>query len=94
MILAIEVRAMWHYAMAWQSDCRLISMSSPERDELKRLVDELPDEKVPQVLADLRRHLHPVRERTWPPAFFGSIEGDGTAIGAHAEELLREGFGR
>jgi hypothetical protein len=69
-------------------------MSSPERDELKRLVDELPEEQVPQVLADVRRHLYPVRERAWPPAFFGSIEGDGTAVGARAEELLHEGFGR
>lgn len=69
-------------------------MSSPERDELMRLVEDLPDDQVPQVLADVRRHLRPVREVTWPPVFFGSIEGDGTAIGARAKELLAEGFGQ
>ncbi|GAA5122704.1 hypothetical protein [Haloechinothrix salitolerans] len=67
---------------------------SAERDELLRLVEELPEEEVPQALADVRRHLRPVRERPWPPAWFGSIEGDGTAVGARSEELLREGFGQ
>lgn len=67
---------------------------SAERDELLRLVEELPDEQVPQALAEVRRHLRPVRNRPWPPAWFGSVEGDGTPIGARSEELLREGFGR
>jgi hypothetical protein len=67
---------------------------SAERDELMRLVKDLPDEQVPQVLDDVRRHLQPVQDQSWPPAWFASAEGDGVAIGARSEELLSEGFGR
>jgi len=62
---------------------------SAERDELLRLVQDLPDEQVPQVLADVRKHLRSVPEQTWPPPWFGSVEGDGTAYGARSEELLQ-----
>jgi hypothetical protein len=69
---------------------------SPERDELARLVGELPDEEVPAVLAEVRRRLHPepAPAGEWPPPWFGMIEGDGTAVGRRSEELLAEGFGR
>ncbi|QIS20886.1 hypothetical protein [Nocardia terpenica] len=67
---------------------------SAERDELLRLVEEIPENQVPQVLADVRRHLQIAGASTWPPAWFGSAEGDGTAYGARADELLRDGFGR
>jgi hypothetical protein len=67
---------------------------SAERDQLIRLVQALPEEQIPQALADVRKHLTPVRERSWPPAFFASAPGDGTSIAEHADELLREGFGR
>jgi hypothetical protein len=46
------------------------------------------------VLADVRRHLRLVKDRPWPPAFFGAAEGVGSALGARSEELLSEGFGR
>jgi hypothetical protein len=32
---------------------------SAERDELKRLVEQLPDERVPAVLAEARRQVQP-----------------------------------
>jgi len=66
---------------------------SAERDELLRLVRQIPEEQVPLALADVRRHLRPVQS-TWPPAWFGIAEGDGTDVGARSEDLLREGFGR
>jgi hypothetical protein len=66
---------------------------SPEREELERLVHELPEDQVPIVLADIRRHLHPATDRPWPPAFFASAPGDGTRIADQADDLLREGFG-
>lgn len=66
---------------------------SPEREELERLVHELPEDQVPIVLADLRRHLSSVTSRPSPP-FFASAPGDGTSIADQAEDLLREGFGR
>jgi len=67
---------------------------SAERDELLRLVQVLPDDQVPQALADLRRHLHLAHQQTWPPAWFGIAEGDGTAIAPRIDDLLKEGFGR
>jgi len=69
-------------------------MSSAERDELMRLVRELPDDQVPDALREIRRHLKPVGDRPWPPAFFASAPGDGERIADQADELLREGFGR
>lgn len=67
---------------------------STERQELARLAEEIPDEAVPRALAEMRRYVHPVAEGSWPPAWFGMAEGDGTAVGAKSEELLAEGFGR
>jgi hypothetical protein len=67
---------------------------SAEREELARLVGEIPDERVPQALADLRPHVRPVSDRSWPPDWFGIEPGDGSAVGARSEELLAEGFGR
>ncbi|MEU6697586.1 hypothetical protein [Pseudonocardia sp. NPDC046786] len=63
-----------------------------EREELNRLVQQLPDEDVPAVLSDLRQRLEGVRP--WPPAFFGIEPGDGTRAGADHDEILAEGFGR
>jgi hypothetical protein len=68
-------------------------MSSAEREELARLVQTIPDEEIPQALAEIRRHLRPAAGRRWPPAWFGIATGDGTAVGARSEELLDEGFG-
>lgn len=65
---------------------------SAERDELARLVQELPEQQVPTVLREVRKHLDD--ERRWPPEWFGIADGDGTSVGARAEELLDEGFGR
>ncbi|NEE01508.1 hypothetical protein [Phytoactinopolyspora halotolerans] len=67
---------------------------SGEREELARLVEEIPDEQVPRALAEMRKHLRPVRNRPWPPAWFGSAPGDGTAVGANSEEHLADGFGQ
>ncbi|NDL58861.1 hypothetical protein [Phytoactinopolyspora mesophila] len=67
---------------------------SGEREELARLVAELPDEQVPRALAEMRECLRASRNRPWPPAWFGSTGGDGTAVGANSEEHLAEGFGQ
>lgn len=67
---------------------------SGEREELARLVEELPDEEVPAALTEVRRHLRPVKDRPWPPAWFGIAPGDGAAVGRRSEELLAEGFGK
>ena len=67
---------------------------SVERDELRRLVEGLPDEQVPEVLAQVRRHLTPVQERSWPPAFFAAGRAERRDVAARSEELLGGGFGR
>lgn len=69
-------------------------VSSPERDELVRLAQEIPDDQVPDALREIRRHLKPVSDRPWPPAFFASAPGDGGRIADEADELLRQGFGQ
>lgn len=74
-------------ALSWTCEYRA-------RDELARLVRELPDEQVSYALSELRRRLQAVTERAWPPAFFGIATGDGSAVGARSEELLAEGFGQ
>ena len=69
---------------------------SGDREELRRLVEELPDEQVPAALTDLRRRLAPVPEATtitWPPPWFGSIRA-GSDFSRRYDEVLAEGFGR
>ena len=67
---------------------------SADRSDLVRLAEQIPDDEVPGAIADLRRRLRPVGERSWPPSWFSIAEGDGTAVGARSEEILAEGFGR
>lgn len=67
---------------------------SAEGDELRELVEQLSDEDVPTVLADVRRHVHPTQDRVWPPAFFGAGRASRGDIAARSEEILGEGFGR
>lgn len=67
---------------------------SVQREELLRLVEQLPEEEVSAVLDDVRRHLHPVQDRPWPPAWFGAGEGRTDDVAARSEDLLEDGFGR
>jgi hypothetical protein len=65
-----------------------------ERDELRRLVEDLPDERVPAALDELRRQARPRAAGHWPPAWFASSTAARTDTAARADELLAEGFGR
>jgi hypothetical protein len=67
---------------------------SAERDELRRLVEELPEGDVPAAVAELRLRAAPAAERAWPPPWFGAASGTRTDVAARAEELLEDGFGR
>lgn len=67
-----------------------------DRHELHDLVDELPEDQVALVIADVRRRLpEPSKERSWPPRFFGIGEsgGDRTDNARRIDEILAEGFG-
>jgi hypothetical protein len=66
---------------------------TPDRDELRQLVEVLPGDQVPAAVDALRRLLRP-GAGSWPPAFFGGAPGDGTSIADEADGLLEEGFGR
>ena len=67
---------------------------SAERDELRRLVEELSDAEVPAVVADLRLRVTPHADRPWPPPWFGAASGSRTDTAARSEESLQDGFGR
>ena len=45
---------------------RTVRFVSVQREELLRLVEELPEEEVPAVLDDVRRHLRAVKDRSGP----------------------------
>jgi len=67
---------------------------SADREELRRLVDELPDDEVPNTLAHVRARLVRAQDRPWPPAWFGAGTARRTDTAARSEEILAEGFAR
>jgi hypothetical protein len=67
---------------------------SAERDELRELVDTLPEDRVPAALADVKRHLAVLPDVTWPPEFFGMGPGSRHDLAQHHDDVLAEGFGR
>jgi hypothetical protein len=67
---------------------------SADRDELRRLIEELPDDQVGSALADVRRRATPRPTGSWPPAWFAAAVARRTDTAAHVDELLAEGFGR
>ena len=67
---------------------------SAEREELRRLVEQLPDKDVANVLAEVQRLAVPVSNRSWTPAFFGAGRASRSDVAARSEEILDEGFGR
>jgi hypothetical protein len=66
---------------------------SAERDELVRLAYEVPESAVPHAVSELRSHLRPVKDRTWPPAWFGAAPGRRSDTSERIDELLAEDFG-
>ena len=67
---------------------------SAERDELRRLVEDLPEAEVPAAVAELRLRVAPTGVRQWPPPWFGAASGSRTDTAARSDELLKDGFGR
>jgi hypothetical protein len=65
-----------------------------ERDELRELIEELPDDQVPGALADIRRLLSPRPVGEWPPTWVGAIVAGRSDVARNHEDLLAEGFGR
>jgi hypothetical protein len=68
---------------------------STPREELRELVEQLPDEQVRAVLSDVKARLVAVpKERSWPPAWFAVAEGSSPDISERTEEILGEELGR
>jgi hypothetical protein len=71
-----------------------LDIMSVERDELRRLVEVLPDERVAAVLAEARRQHEEEPEAVWPPSWFASFASGRHDLGSNHDDLLAEGFGR
>jgi len=68
---------------------------SGPRDELRELVEQLPDEQVPAVVSEPRSRVDAVpAPRAWPPVWFGIAEGSADDVSERVEEILAEGFGQ
>jgi hypothetical protein len=76
-------------------------MSTP-REELHALIDELSDKAAADLLPELRllkmqteaRTLRAPSSGSWPPAWFGSVEGTPPDFTEHIDEILSAEFGR
>jgi hypothetical protein len=66
-----------------------------EREELRHLVEELPDDQVVGILEDVRLRLRPVEPSRWPPRWFSfGPSNDGRSdTSVRVDEVLAEGFG-
>ncbi len=64
------------------------------RDELRRLVEQLPEDQVPAVLAEVQRFASVAPAPEWPPLWFGSVTSARTDTSVRVDELLADGFGR
>ncbi|MDQ2838761.1 MAG: hypothetical protein M3Y89_15315 [Actinomycetota bacterium] len=65
------------------------------RNELHRLVEQLPEDKISMALSELQRLKDNERlAGTWPPAWFGSIASGRSDTSQRIDEILADGFGR
>ena len=73
---------------------RIIGAMTAARDELRRLVEELPEDKVAAALVEVQRLTHRGVAATWPPAWFGSITSERADTSERVDEALSDNFGR
>jgi hypothetical protein len=64
------------------------------RDELHRLVEQLPEDQVSAALIEVQRLASTADASPWPPAWFGAIKASHPDTSERVDELLAEGFGR
>ncbi len=64
------------------------------RDELRRLVEQLPEDQIPAALAEVQRLASVVPGPEWPPPWFGAVTSARTDTSVRVDELLADGFGR
>ena len=71
----VATHLLWVNAHSAGDRLRTLGLMSAQCEELLRLVEALPEDEIPAVLDDVRRHLRAVRSRPWPPAWFGTGKG-------------------
>jgi hypothetical protein len=64
------------------------------RDELRRLVDELPEDRVSVALVEVQRLAGSTETPVWPPPWFGAVQSGRSDTSERVDELLTDGFGR
>jgi hypothetical protein len=69
-------------------------MSMSAREELRRLVDELPEDRVSVALVEVQRLAGASDSPVWPPPWFGAVSSERTDTSDRVDELLADGFGR
>ena len=63
------------------------------RDELRRVVEQLPEEQVLAALAAAQRLAPANQAQEWPPPWFGAITSARSDISDRVDALFAEGFG-
>lgn len=64
------------------------------RDELRHLVEDLPDDQVSAAIA-LVRQLSPAEaDEHWPPSWFGAITAGRDDTSERVDDILRTEYGR
>lgn len=64
------------------------------RDELRRLVEQLPEDQVSAALVEVQCLASTAEAPAWPPPWFGTITSGRTDTSERVDERLAEGFGR
>ncbi len=64
------------------------------REELRRLVEELPEDQVPVALVEVQRLVGTLDTPVWPPPWFGAVTSGRSDTSRRVDELLADGFGR
>ena len=64
------------------------------REELRRLVDELPEDRVSVALVGVQRLASTFDSSGWPPPWFGAVRSERTDTSERVDEPPADGFGR
>jgi hypothetical protein len=64
------------------------------REELRRLVEELPEDQVSVALVEVQRLVGTAETAVWPPPWFGAVTSGRSDTSQRVDELLADGFGR
>lgn len=73
---------------------RTMTGMTAARDELHRLVEQLPEDQVSTALIEVQRLASATGASPWPPSWFGAITAGRSDTSERVDELLAEGFGR